>query len=107
MTCLASRNLHAKVMSAKPRLTTLPPAMTRGTSPRVILDGVTRRFGDQVALDRVSVTVESGELVAIIDRSGAGKTTLIRCLSRSLVATEGVIRCGGLDVRTLRGAGLR
>jgi ABC-type sugar transport system ATPase subunit len=73
----------------------------------VILDGVSRRFGDHVALDRVSVTVEPGELVAIIGRSGAGKTTLIRCLSRSLVATEGVIRCGGQDVRTLRGAALR
>ena len=69
--------------------------MTRMTSPRVILDGVSRRFGNQVALDRVSVTVEPGEFVAIIGRSGAGKTTLIRCLSRSLVATEGVIRFGG------------
>ena len=81
--------------------------MTRVTSPRVVLDGVSRRFGDQVALDRVSVTVEPGEFVAIIGRSGAGKTTLIRCLSRSLVATEGVIRCGDQDVRTLRGAALR
>ena len=81
--------------------------MTRGTSPRVILDGVSRRFGDQVALDRVSVTVEPGELVAIIGRSGAGKTTLIRCLSRSLVATEGSIRFGGQEVSTLRGAALR
>src|SRR4029450_7962975 len=107
MTCRASRNLHAKVMAAKPRLATLRPAMTRVTSPRVVLDGVSRRFGDQVALDRVSVTVEPGELVAIIGRSGAGKTTLIRCLSRALVATEGVIRCGGEDVRTLRGAALR
>jgi phosphonate transport system ATP-binding protein len=81
--------------------------MTRVTSPRVVLDGVSRRFGDHVALDRVSVTVEPGELVAIIGRSGAGKTTLIRCLSRALVATEGVIRCGGQDVRTLRGAALQ
>ena len=40
----------------------------------------------------MSVTVEPGELVAIIGRSGAGKTTLIRCLSRALVATQGVIR---------------
>ena len=81
--------------------------MTRVTSPRVILDGVGRRFGNQAARDRVSVTVEPGEFVAIIGRSGAGKTTLIRWLSRSIVATEGVIRFGGEDARMLRGAALR
>jgi ABC-type multidrug transport system ATPase subunit len=77
--------------------------MARPISPRVVLDGVSRRFGDHVALDRVSLTVEPGEFVAVVGRSGAGKTTLIRCLARSLVATEGAIRCGGSDVGALRG----
>ena len=82
--------------------------MTRVTSPRVVLEGVSRRFGDQVALDRVSVTVEPGEFVAIIGRSGAGKTTLIRCLSRSARRDRrgDPLRRPGREARC-RGAALR
>src|SRR5262245_34964513 len=94
-------------MPVSPRPDTLRPVMGRPISPRVVLDGVSRRFGDHVALDRVSLAVEPGEFVAVVGRSGAGKTTLIRCLAHSLVAAEGVIRCADADVGALRGSALR
>ena len=48
---------------------------------------VTRRFGDQVAVDDVSLSVESGEIVGLLGANGAGKTTLIRMLL-GLTATD-------------------
>src|SRR5262245_7322937 len=77
------------------------------SSPVVILDGVTKTFGDQRALESVSATINPGEFVAVVGRSGAGKTTLLRCLSRTLTASDGVVRVGDQDLATLRGAGLR
>lgn len=47
----------------------------------VHLDSVSRSFGPVVALDRVSLTIERGEIFGIIGRSGAGKSTLIRTIN--------------------------
>ena len=108
MTCPASRNLHAKVTVRETSAGyAADPAMTRVTSPRVVLDGVSRRFGDQVALDRVSVTVDPGQFVAIVGKSGAGKTTLLRCLAGAVSATTGRITMGADDLGVLRGRALR
>jgi len=81
--------------------------MSAATSPVVILERVSRRFGSQAALDRVSACIRPGEFVAVIGRSGAGKTTLLRCLSRAIVPTDGVVRMGGQDLRPLAGRALR
>ena len=81
--------------------------MSPTTSPVVILERVSRRFGSQLALDSVSVCIRPGEFVAVVGRSGAGKTTLLRCLSRALVPSEGAVRMGGVDLRPLAGTALR
>jgi len=57
-----------------------------------------KRFGDEVALNGVSVAVEPGELFGFIGPDGAGKTTLFRILTSLLTPDEGQARVLGLDV---------
>jgi phosphonate transport system ATP-binding protein len=107
LTCRASRKLHSSVIRAQCAAGSLGHEMSTPISPTVVLEGISRRFGDQTALDGVSARIEPGEFVAIIGRSGAGKTTLLRCLSRSLAVSGGAVRFGDCDVKALGGAALR
>jgi phosphonate transport system ATP-binding protein len=81
--------------------------MTPSNSPVVKLDRVSKLFSGRRALDRISLTVEPGEFVAVIGRSGAGKTTFLRCLTRALSLTQGAIWFGEQDLAALSGRGLR
>src|SRR6201993_3256938 len=74
--------------------------------PILALNGISKRFGSHVALDEVSLTVEAGEVVAIIGRSGSGKTTLLRCINGLEVPDSGEILFDGHRVERSR-AGLR
>jgi ATP-binding cassette subfamily B protein len=58
-------------------------------------------------LHDVSFTAGAGELVALVGPSGAGKTTISALVSRLYDVTGGVVRIGGLDVRTVTQASLR
>jgi ABC-2 type transport system ATP-binding protein len=70
----------------------------------VEVDGLTRRFGDFTAVDRVSFTVGTGEIFGFLGPNGAGKTTTIKMLTGLLPPTEGRGRVAGLDVREQRAA---
>ena len=71
------------------------------------ISNVTRRFGSNVAVDRVALNIPHGQMVGIIGRSGAGKSTLLRMINRLIDPSEGAIRCEGAEVSVLRGAALR
>lgn len=71
------------------------------------LHGVTKRFGETLAVDKVSFRCERGELVGIIGRSGAGKSTLLRLINRLSDPSEGRVTWDGEDVSQLRGKALR
>jgi phosphonate transport system ATP-binding protein len=86
---------------------TLPHVMRKPISPLVALDRVSKVFGDRCALDCLSVKISPGEFVAVIGRSGAGKTTFLRCLSRFTPVTTGTIRFGDQELTSLRGRALR
>jgi ABC-2 type transport system ATP-binding protein len=68
----------------------------------VVIDGASRRFGDQLAVDDISLTVPSGTILGVIGPSGAGKTTTIRMLTGALSPTAGSVRVLGEDPRTFR-----
>jgi polar amino acid transport system ATP-binding protein len=59
--------------------------------PILALNGISKRFHAHVALDDVSLRVESGQVVAIIGRSGSGKTTLLRCINGLEIPDRGEI----------------
>jgi len=62
------------------------------------VQGLTKRFGETLALDDVSFDVAGGELFGFIGPDGAGKTTLFRILTTLLLADTGTCTVNGLDV---------
>lgn len=64
----------------------------------VEITGVTKRYGDLTALDRVSLSVERGELFGLIGPDGAGKSSLYRILATLSLPDGGEARVCGLDV---------
>ena len=61
--------------------------------------GLTRRFGDFVAVDRVSLRVPGGAILALLGPNGAGKTTTVRMLAGLIAPSEGQATVAGCDVR--------
>ena len=60
--------------------------------------GVSKAYGDFVALDGVSLSIYEGELVSIVGPNGAGKTTLVNVLTGLIKPTAGVVRFKGSDI---------
>ena len=50
-----------------------------GRQPILVFEGVSKRYGDIIALNGVDLAIESGEVVCLIGPSGSGKSTLLRC----------------------------
>jgi ABC-2 type transport system ATP-binding protein len=63
------------------------------------VEGLTKRFGDFVAVDHISFTVPEGEVFGLLGPNGAGKTTLIRMLTTLTPPSEGQARVAGHDIR--------
>ncbi len=65
------------------------------------IDGVTKRFGDKVAVDRLSLTAREGEFVVLLGPSGCGKSTLLRVVAGLEAPDSGSVRMGGRDITRL------
>jgi sulfonate transport system ATP-binding protein len=74
----------------QPRLRSRPLKIASDAAPppTVRLEGFTRRFGDNVVIDGLDLTIAPGEFVALLGASGSGKTTLLRTLA-GLDSAEG------------------
>lgn len=64
----------------------------------ITVSGLTRRFGDFVAVDDLSFDVRKGEIFGFLGANGAGKSTTIRMLCGLLKPTSGAATVGGVDV---------
>jgi spermidine/putrescine ABC transporter ATP-binding subunit len=71
------------------------PHMEKGETPDVALRGVTKRYGDLVAVDDIDLEVHPGEFLALLGPSGCGKTTTLRMIAGFDEPTEGEIDIGG------------
>jgi ABC-type multidrug transport system ATPase subunit/nitrogen-specific signal transduction histidine kinase len=67
-------------------------------TPELSVSGLTVRFGTLTALEKVSLALRTGEVVALAGENGAGKTTLIRAVAGDVTPASGVIRVGGQAV---------
>jgi ABC-2 type transport system ATP-binding protein len=68
-----------------------------GAEPVVVVEKVSRQFGDKTALDEVDLVLERGVVLGLVGKNGAGKTTLIQHLLGLLRAQRGRVRIFGLD----------
>ncbi|MFW5805401.1 MAG: gliding motility-associated ABC transporter ATP-binding subunit GldA [Bacteroidales bacterium] len=62
------------------------------------VQNITKLYGKQKALDQVSFTVKTGQIVGFIGPNGAGKTTAIRIITGSIPPTSGTVQVENLDV---------
>lgn len=72
----------------------------RGVLPAVTIKELVRRFGDFVAVNRISLEVAKGEIFGFLGPNGAGKSTTIRMLCGLLAPTSGTGTVAGYDILT-------
>ena len=68
----------------------------------ISVNGLTRTYGDFIAVNNISLSINSGEVVGLLGHNGAGKTTLMKMLTGYLEPDEGKIVVDGLDLNQHR-----
>jgi len=74
------------------------PVPSNGGGTVIAAEGLSKRFGDFIAVDRLNLQIGSGEVFGLLGANGAGKTTTIRMLCGMLAPTAGHIRIAEVDV---------
>jgi len=72
--------------------------------PFLVLDKLTKRFGEHLAVDALSLTVEQGEFVSLLGPSGCGKTTTLQMIAGFVEATSGSATLEGRDLLAMKPA---
>ena len=85
-------------MSDAVRVDDRDPARREAGGPEVRLVELTKRFGDLVAVDRVSLDIPAGEFFSLLGPSGCGKTTTLRMIGGFELPTSGRIELRGHDI---------
>ncbi|MER7448256.1 ABC transporter ATP-binding protein [Microbacterium sp. NPDC097977] len=75
--------------------------MSSTDKPRLELRNVTKRFGDSIAVDDVTLSLEPGTFLTMLGPSGSGKTTTLNIIAGFLDADSGSVELGGRDLTRL------
>jgi ABC-2 type transport system ATP-binding protein len=67
-------------------------------TPIIVAERLTKSYGPRLAVDGVSLEVETGEVMGLLGPNGSGKTTILRILTGYLRASSGTARIAGLDI---------
>jgi ABC-2 type transport system ATP-binding protein len=67
-------------------------------TPIIVAERLTKSYGPRLAVDGVSLEVETGEVMGLLGPNGSGKTTILRVLTGYLRASSGTARIAGLDI---------
>lgn len=87
--------------SVAPQLPVTPQtAPTAGARPAIEIRGLTKAFGQKVAVDRINLDIPSGSFYGLVGRNGAGKTTTISMVTGMLMPSEGTAYVRGIDMWT-------
>ena len=90
--------------AAQASLRTQRGAATRNCAPRppmtpyLAIENLSVAYGGTTVLDRVSLGVERGEMIALLGSSGCGKTSLLRAIAGFVQPSGGTIRVDGVDI---------
>ena len=104
----ASMGRVEALLGTAPRLTDGPGVALPSGPLTIELDGVSFGYAeDALVLRDVSVRLEPGRVLGVVGRTGSGKTTLTRLLSRFYDPSAGVVSLGGVDLRAARLAAVR
>src|SRR3954469_3384478 len=68
----------------------------------LVLDKLTKRFGDHPAVDALSLSVEKGEFISLLGPSGCGKTTTLQMIAGFVDATSGAVLLKGRDLLAVK-----
>jgi len=85
-------------MAQKPKRIELQPWQDPKAKPYIHLEGVSKDFGGNIAVDTVTLSVFQGEFFSLLGPSGCGKTTLLRMLAGFEMPSKGKIYIDGVDV---------
>jgi len=66
----------------------------------IVVEGVTKFYGEQKALDNVSFEVKTGEIVGFLGPNGAGKSTMMKIITGFIPASSGIVKVNGLEAGT-------
>ena len=104
----ASLRRIREMLAEQPRIAP-PPAprpLPQGPAP-LAFDGVSVVFDGRTVIDSVSLEIPAGSTVAVVGRTGSGKSTLVHLIPRLLDPVEGAVRLAGIDLRELHPEQLR